>query len=147
MGVLVDGKLTNQQCVLAAQKANLILGCIKSSVTSRSREVILPLYSTLMRPHLELWDPQHKKDMDLLEWVQRKGMKMTRGVEHFCEEWLRVGIVQPEEENLWGDVATLQYLKGAYKKDRDKLFTSACCSRTRGNGFKLKEGRLRLDTG
>ncbi|GAB0182629.1 cAMP-dependent protein kinase inhibitor alpha [Grus japonensis] len=72
LGVLVDEKLNvSWQCALAAHKANRVLGCIRRSVTSRSREVILPLYSTLMRPHLEyciqLWDPQHKKDVELLE--------------------------------------------------------------------------------
>jgi len=81
VGVLVHDKLDmSHQCVLAAQKANHILGCIKRSVASRSREVILPLCSVLVRPHLEscvqLWSPQHKKDMELLERVQRRATKM-----------------------------------------------------------------------
>ncbi|GAB0204282.1 mitochondrial enolase superfamily member 1 [Grus japonensis] len=63
LGVLVDEKLNvSQQCVLAARKANCILGYVKTSVTSTLREVILPLYSALMRPHLEycvqLWSLQ-----------------------------------------------------------------------------------------
>jgi len=42
-------------------------------------------------------------------------------------------------------IVAFQYLKGAYKKDRDKLFSRACHDRTKGNGFKVKEGRFRLD--
>jgi len=95
LGVLVDENLDmTQQCALAAQAANHIPGCIKSSVASRSREVILPLCSALVRPHLEsciqLWSPRHKKDMELLERVQRGPTKVIRGLEYLsCEEGLR----------------------------------------------------------
>ncbi|KAK4829773.1 hypothetical protein QYF61_006572 [Mycteria americana] len=95
LGILVDAKLTmNQQCALAETKANGILGFMRQNIASRLREVILLLYSALVRPHLgcwvQFWAPQYKRDMDILERVQQRATKTTRGLDHLTyEERLR----------------------------------------------------------
>jgi len=137
----------SRQCALAAQKANHTLGCIKHVEGGDS-----PLDSAVVRPHLEsciqLWSPQHKGDMDVLEQVQRRAMKMIRGLEHLsCGDRLgELGLFSLEKRRLRGDLrAAFQYLKVACRKDGEGLFTRVCSDRTRGNGCKQKKGRFRLD--
>ncbi|KAK4826670.1 hypothetical protein QYF61_010679 [Mycteria americana] len=130
---------------VVAQKANCIPGCIKRSVTSRSREVILPLYSALVRAPGALRPALGSPAQDRHGPVgagPEEATEMVRGLEHLCygERLRELGLFSLEKRRLQGDLlATFQYLKGAYKKDGNRR------DRTRGNGLKLRQGRFRLD--
>ena len=117
LGVWVDGKLNmSQQCAPAAKSANHVLGCIKHSTASRLKEVTVPLYTALVQPHLEycvqFWTPQYKKNIRLLECVQRRVTTVVEGLEGRTQEsWLRsLGLFSLEK---WSDlIAVYSFFMG-----------------------------------
>lgn len=86
-----------------ANRVSGILACIRSSVASRTRAVIVPLYSALVRLHIEccvlLWNPQFRKDTEMFECIQTRATRLVKGLEHKSyEEAEGAGAGQPGEE-------------------------------------------------
>jgi len=124
--------------------------CVKRSMASRTREGILPLCSGetppgVLHPPLQ---PSAQDRHGLVGAGPEETTQIIRGVEHLsCEERLsNLLLFSLEKRRLQGDLsADFQYFKEAYRKDGDRHFSRSCCDRIKSNGFKLKEGRTRLD--
>ncbi|XP_053920340.1 uncharacterized protein LOC128851975 [Cuculus canorus] len=145
----------SQQCALAAKRASGVLGCIKHSIASWLREVFVPIYTRLVRPHLEycvqFQVPQCKKDIKLLESVQRRATKMVKSLkDKTLEEPLRsLGLFNLAKRMLRGDlIAVYNFLEGDNRRGGGDLLSLMTSKRRRLNRMKLCQGSLKeMDSG
>ncbi|XP_059579843.1 carboxypeptidase Q isoform X8 [Alligator mississippiensis] len=151
-GVMTGHKMhMSQQCDVAAGRANQTLACIHRCFSSKSQDVILPLYLALVKPQLEyciqFWAPEFEKDVEKLERVQRRVMCIIRGQENRpYEERLRaIGLFSLEKCRLREDlVAAYKYIRGVHQDLRECLFTRAAQVMTRCMTNRSKEVILPL---
>ena len=113
--VSADMKVT-EQCGIAAAKGNQILGLIRRNIVYKEKELIIPLYKTIVRPHLEYciqaWRPYRKKDIDILERVQRRATKMIQKLRDIGYEMRlnECGLTTLETRRLRGDQVGMKIL-------------------------------------
>ena len=115
----------SEQCRIAVSKGNKILGLIRRTIMYKEKQLIIPLYKAIVRPHLEYciqaWRPYHKKDIDKLEKIQRRATKMISELRDFSYEsrLLQCGLTTLETRRLRGDqIEVFKIVNGYEDVDR-----------------------------
>ena len=145
LGVIISSDLKpSLQCSEAIKKANQIVGFIGRSFEFKSEKIILTLYNSLVRPHLEycvqFWSPYYRKDIDKLERIQRRVTKMIPRLRNkpYEERLKELNLFNLSKRRLRGDlIQVFKILKGHDDLDIDKYFTLDHSNFTRNNGYKL----------
>lgn len=154
LGVVVqnDLKVTNQ-CKKVVKTANRILGMIYRNITYRSKDIILQLYKSLVRPHLEYcvqaWRPHLQKDIIYIEKVQKRATKLIDSLRKipYEQRLQELHLTTLETRRLRGDlIEVFKILKGFDKVSKSKFFLMSGTS-LRGHSLKLFKSRFNTNTG
>ena len=153
LGLTISADMkVSEQCAIAAAKGNQILGLIRRKIVFKKKELIIPLYKTIVRPHLEYciqaWRPYRKKDIDILGRVQRRATKMIQKLRNISYEMRlkECGLTTLETRRLRGDqIEVFNILNGYENIDRNIFFSVKEERRTRGHGVTLAKKQCRLD--
>ena len=153
LGLTISADIkVSEQCAIAAAKGHQILGLIRRNIVYKEKELIIPLYKTIVRPHLEYclqaWRPYRKKDIDILERVQRRATKMIQKLRNISYEMRlkECGLTTLETRRLRGDqIEVFKILNGYENLDRNIFFSVKEERRTRGHGITLAKKQRRLD--
>jgi hypothetical protein len=154
LGVMVTADLkVSTQCAKVVKTANRVLGMISRTFTIRSREIILQLYKSLVRPHLEyciqVWRPHLQKDIKLLEGVQRRATKLIENFHSLSYEQrlARLNLTTLETRRIRGDLIQLfKMMKGFDDIDYNEFFIVSI-NQLRGHSMKLFKDRFNTNLG
>ena len=129
MGVTVSADMKwERQCIEAVKKANKMLGLIKRNFQDKSKDTVMPLYKSLVRPHLEyccqVWSPYLSKDINLIEGVQRKAAKLIKDIKHLSYERLEnLGLSRLTTRRVRSDLTqTFKIINGIDKVEESLFF-------------------------
>ncbi len=153
LGILIEGNMkVSAQCVCAAGKANQMLGMIKRTFKSRNPDILIHLYKTIVRPHLEYataaWSPHYIKDRELIERVQHRFTRMCKGLAsmEYMERLQRLGLWTLEERRNRSDlIEVFRMYRGLSATPFTVFFELDNTRKTRGHEAKLRKHHSRLD--
>ena len=153
LGILVNKSLkVASQCAAAAKKGNRVLGMIKRNFSFRTKEVIVKLYKSLVRPHLDYamqaWSPFLEKDKKILEKVQARATKLIPEIHHlpYEERLAELNLTTLEKRRERGDLLQTYRIMTQIDKIKPEIFFKhQTYDRTRGHSMKLTKSRCKLE--